>query len=228
YFGFGSYELEWKSQQSEAKQQAIEEIEKISDDVLKLFESIKDRFIQFDFTDLQKKELDEFFSDITNSLDPEHDQYFFASVKRFGLIFKRMAAVISIIKAYEDGSTENTVICSDDSFKACKLMVNVLLEHSKVIFSSLENRTYVPITNPADKLFQKLPESFTPVQGYEIGMDNFGYSDRVVRKHYKNLIETGKLEKFGRNYKKVVHSICSDSAIQIDSDNKIFFNFKNS
>ncbi len=202
YFGFGSDGFTWKSQQSAEKRQAALDIEELSQEVLKIFDFIKNRSVTFDLTEDQDKAFNKYFANITSKLDVDKDQYYFASLKRHGLIFKRIAAVLTVVEAYETNNTSNTLICSDKTFSACLDIIGTLLEHSKIVYSNLEKRSYKPLNDKTEDLYQALPDDFTPRLGYEIAKAKLGLSDRTTRGYYTKLVKDKKIKKVGVKYQK--------------------------
>lgn len=218
YYGFASSGLIWKSQQSEAKVKADSEISKLSKSVEELFEFTKDRPIKFDFTEEQKLEFDKYFEDKTSLLDPDADVHYFASVKRHGLIFKRIAAILTAVEAFENKNSNNELICSDKTFGACKDIIDTLLEHSKIVFSNLEQRPYEPLQDNSEKLLQALPDEFTPRLGYKISEDQLGITERTARNYYKKLVQNKKLVKVGPKYQKLqIAAVAVASAVAVDA-----------
>lgn len=227
YYGFSSGELVWKSQQSESKVKAEENIRELSQKVLELFDFIKDRSIKFDFTATQKIEFDRYFELKTKLLDKDKDQYYFASVKRHGLIFKRIASILTIVEAFEAKNVDNKLLCSKKAFGACKEIIDTLLEHSKIVFSNLERRPYTPLTDPAEKLYHALPDEFAPRLGYKIAKEKLGISERSVRDYYKNLVKNKQITKVGNIYQKTqIATVAVAAADAVRAEEFDFFNKK--
>lgn len=229
YFGFGSDGFKWKSQQSAEKRKAAQDIEELSQVVLKIFDFIKNRSVTFDLTEDQDKAFNKYFANITSKLDVDKDQYYFASLKRHGLIFKRIAAVLTVVEAYETNNTSNTLICSDKTFGACFDIIGTLLEHSKIVYSNLEKRPYKQVNDKSEALYQALPDEFTPRLGYEIAKGKLGLTERTTRGYYAKLVKDNMIKKIGVKYQKTeMTSIATVAKLpNTVSENKFIDNLNN-
>lgn len=220
YYGFASEKFEWKSQQSEAKHKSDEEITILSETVIEIFDFFKDRPIEFDFTKSQTKEFDEYFKTITDSLDNEKDGFYYASIKRLALTFKRIAAIFTAVEAFENKDYSTQLTCTDNAFSACKDIIGTLLEHAKIVYSSLENRPYEAVIDQADNVYRALPDIFSARTGYDTIKKSIGLSERTVRNYYKKLLKDNRLIKTGDTYKKVKNTVdAADAAVAIENNN---------
>ncbi|MBK9630326.1 MAG: DUF3987 domain-containing protein [Saprospiraceae bacterium] len=140
YYWFTTGKFEWEDQQSESKKFAHNEILSVADTVTELFDFIQGRNIDFDFTKGQRVAFNNFFRDYVAQLDHENDGNFFASVKRHGIIFVRIAAVLTVVEYYEKADRSQSMICSDNTFNACLMIIRVLLEHSRKVYAHIQKK----------------------------------------------------------------------------------------
>jgi len=142
-----------------------------------------------------------------------------ATVNRFAITHKRIAAVLCILRAYDEdnfsdnflnnpGSTIN-LSCDDTSFNQATEIMNVIREHNFYLFQYLKSQKPED-DNQIDhtamralKLLNNLPEEFKKSESNEIGL-KLGYAERTVGKHLKFLVDKGLIESDGiGNYKKI-------------------------
>lgn len=203
YFGFGTNCFKWKSQQSASKIKAANDIDILSKEVLKIFKFIKNRDIVFEFTADQLLKFDDFFESIVANLDINDDQYYVASVNRHGLMCKRIAAILTVIEAYEANNSSNLLICSDKTLNTCLEMISTLLEHSKIVYSSIEKRPYTPLVDKTQTLYNALPDEFSARESYDLAKKILGISERRTRDYLKELVKLQKIKKVDqKNYQK--------------------------
>lgn len=160
--------------------------------------------IEFHLTESQQIQFNQYFeknqADFIALLGDEA----VASVRRLGLIFFRIAMVLSTLRIFETAELPSPLYCEDIDFDNAKLMINTLLQHSKKMFLYIKsNNPDMSVDNLKNRFFEQLPDEFSRQQAIDIAK-TLEISERTADKYLKSFI--GKfLEKsitYG-HYKKV-------------------------
>lgn len=116
--------------------------------------------INFKFTQSQIEKFDQSFSKTLTDLKNKMGEGIVGSVFRLGIITFRIAMIISIIRMFEDGDVNETIVCCDQDFEAALTITNVLKEHTAFVFES-QTIDFKPALKPEQaRYFQALPEQF--------------------------------------------------------------------
>ena len=141
--------------------------------------------IHFTFSEKQEEAFNAFFEQqLKQSLALTND-HFIATVRRLGLIFYRIAMLLSGVRMMEYTAVIKTLECSDQDFKTTKAIVKVLLAHANVIFSWLpEDRVTIRSKNRKQQLLEALPTEFTTKEYIAIA-EKLGIPSKTAEKYVK-------------------------------------------
>ena len=124
-------------------------------------------------------------------------------VKRLGVIWFRIAMILTSIRNYEEKNKTCEMVCSENDFNTAQLLFETYLTHSKLVYSNLSKVS--TLLNPAkQRFYDRLPDiSFTNQDANAIGAE-FNLKERSVRLYLRQLCKVGLLEtvKLG-TYKKL-------------------------
>lgn len=127
----------------------------------------KNKAVRFSYTDEQKKEFLEFFSQLNlyylniNPIDYD------ATVKRLGIIAFRISMIFTVLRVLETGDVSDHLYCSDEDFKSTLTIIKVLSKHSSKVYSSLPiDKTKIEYKNNKEQFIESLPLRFTTQDFY--------------------------------------------------------------
>ena len=181
----------------------------------------KSNEIEFLLTESQQLQFNQYFeknqADFISLLGDEA----VASVRRLGLIFFRVAMVLSTLRIFETAEIPNLMVCDETDFENAKQIINILLQHSKKMFQYIKSNNPDMVTDKSKvKFFEQLPTEFSRQQAVDIAK-TLEISERTADKYLKSLI--GKyLEKSNTygHYKKVsVQTVQSVQSMQSANPN---------
>lgn len=121
--------------------------------------------IQFLFTHEQAQRFFHYFDQLQTQMFSIFKDDILASVRRLGVIFFRIAMIISAIRIMETGDCSEKLVCSDEDFETTLTICQVLVVHTARIFSELSqldvSKTAGLTTNLKQKaFFNALPDEF--------------------------------------------------------------------
>jgi len=107
-----------------------------------------------------------------------------STVKRLGLIVFRIAMVITAIRKFEKGSSDQDVTCDDTDFETAFALAEVYKEHALLLFTYLPKSLESKVDLNMKLLFEALPKEteFTRQQAVEIGQA-INIKERTVGKY---------------------------------------------
>lgn len=204
YYGLSS-KMEWDSPFQEV-QPLERHYEKLGQVVLDIYHQMKqlgNRSIQFMLTESQKREFNQFFSDLLADQRILSGDEFSSFVYRMGLNAVRIAMTLALLRRYDEYKgerllfldNEQALICSDTDFRIMMTMVNVLVNHSMKAFATFGKCSYrsshpqVARMNAQERLlFEALDEEFTSGQVEEKAQE-LGMNVRTVQRYLSNYIK---------------------------------------
>ena len=204
YYGLSS-KMEWDSPFQEV-QPLERHYEKLGQVVLDIYHQMKqlgNRSIQFMLTESQKREFNQFFSDLLADQRILSGEEFSSFVLRMGLNAVRIAMTLALLRRYDECKgerllfldNEQALICSDTDFRIMMTMVNVLVNHSMKAFATFGKCSYrsshpqVARMNAQERLlFEALDEEFTSGQVEEKAQE-LGMNVSTVQRYLSNYIK---------------------------------------
>lgn len=180
--------------------------EKLGAEVLQAHLMMKGRITDVHFTPEQWAEHTRFFSAHLQDVAVEGEDSPGAVVIRHGLIAMRLAAVLTALRKCEDQLwAAGYRLCTDEDFRTAMLMVEVLIEHSLLLSSSLPELALKAL--PLRRFHQLQP--VLDVMGEEFSFTDFvtevtrqGVSLSTGKRLLKKAEESGKIVRQGKTYKK--------------------------
>ncbi len=176
----------------------------------------KSNEIEFLFTDSQQMQFNQYFeknqADFISLLGDEA----VASVRRLGLIFFRIAMILSTMRIFETTELASPLYCDNTDFENTKQIIDILLQHSKKMFLYIKsNNPDMVADNMKTKFFEQLPNEFSRQQAIDIAK-SLEISERTADKYLKSFI--GKyLERantYGHYKKAAVQSVQTEQSVQ--------------
>lgn len=177
----------------------------MSEELLRMFVFLSGSPTEVLFTEEQWKEHTERFRTHLREVVAEDDDSPGAIVLRHGLMGARIAMVLTALRKCEPQWNTSEWTCSDEDFKTAMQIVDVLLEHSLLLSTSMEDsaRQLRPVRSffrlrPA---LNKLPEKFTYSELLEAAGE-VGVPSTSVKRYLSRLVYYQIVDKERDGYKK--------------------------
>jgi len=188
-FIFYSYSIQpqWRDVSTNDKPNLTEYFKTVSVEVEKMIYYLQCNPTHFDFTPNQWGILNRKFGFWLHEVSHFVSENVGSSVKRLGLIFFRMAMVLSAIKKFEDGFSNKDITCTDEDFEVALALVEVYKQHALFMFKNLPNNSKPENLDQSKKdFYQALPEDrdFTRQEAVQIGK-TVSVQERTVGKYLK-------------------------------------------
>ena len=153
---------------------------------LELYHEMKalgERHIQFMLTDDQKAQFNGFFSELLMEQFYMLGDGITSFVFRLGLCTFRLAMILALLRRFSDWNKEKPLfapeeqafICGDKDFNIAMTIMNCLVNHTAIIYSSLAKEEDNPLqmqlaqmTTPELALFNALPNGYTSIEAGEV------------------------------------------------------------
>ena len=161
----------------------------LSERVLQVAMLLRKRRLQVRLTSLQWQELNVHFERLLRETDLFGSEHFLSVVKRHGLMAYRLCMLFTALDAASLDYGVDERYCSAAHFRAALSIVDVCLEHSRLLMTQLEESSPVPELTCPDyfrKIFEQLPEQFTLSDLYAL-TQAAQINDRTVRRHLSRL-----------------------------------------
>lgn len=124
--------------------------------------------VEFRMTKKQFSEYDVFFREIQTKYIALNGIDFISVVRRHGIIFYRIAMILTVFRAKETGNLSRIITCSDLDFKNTKEIVTVLLKHSELVYSQTPKPRKLPkIKTIQEQILELLPLEFNRKAFYD-------------------------------------------------------------
>ena len=137
----------------------------------------------------QWKNMNEHFSNCLSKTKTFVGPEALSIVKRMGLIFFRLAMILSVCRKYEKQDTAEEISCSDQDFQLAMWMVEVYLEHALHLFHRLAQKsrsTFQEMPSNKRAFFNALPEQFKRKDAIIIGQE-MNLSSATIGRFLKQL-----------------------------------------
>ena len=140
-----------------------------------------------------------YFNDLQERMFRQYGDPIIASVRRMGLIFFRIAMILTTLRIMETGDFGSDLVCSNDDFNTTMTMVKVLTVHTQSVYEELccggdaASQTQNTLRN---KFFDALPDVFERAVYVEVAA-RMSIPDRTADRYIKQLCQSGRLEKQG-------------------------------
>lgn len=134
-------------------------------DTYKKLES-RNKKIVFKFSEFQEESFMELIDDIRNSVINKNKENFVPNVHRHGLIFFRIAMILTVLRNIETIHTSDIIECTGEDFITAYSLIEILLEHSEYTFNTIEIGN---LSLQDEQILDSLPHFFTRSQLLDIG-----------------------------------------------------------
>ena len=161
----------------------------LSERVLDMALLLRKRRLQVRLTPQQWQELNVHFSCLLRETDLYGSDHFLSVVKRHGLIAYRLCMLFTALDAASLDYGVDERYCSAAHFHAALSIVDVCLEHSRLLMTQLEEASQIQELTCPDyfrQIFEQLPERFTLSELYTLSQAA-RINDRTVRRHLSRL-----------------------------------------
>ena len=122
---------------------------------------------------------------------------FVPSIRRSALTLLRMASVLAVLRAVDDGvdlGAAPALPCGDEEFEAAVLITLRLLDHGLRLFNQLPKNEVLTSSEAIDHfILESLPSEFYRREAVEAVRNEFGVSERLVDHRLRSLVKRGKL-----------------------------------
>lgn len=183
--------------------------------------ALGERRIQFMLTDEQKAQFNGFFSELLMEQFSMLGDGISSFVFRLGLSTFRMAMILALLRRFSDwdrqeplfAPEEQAIACSDKDFHIAMAIVNCLVNHTAIIYSSLAtneenplNKQIAKMSQPEQVFFKALPDEYTSKQAAEVAKSHDINTD-TARRYLSAFVNTYKVSVRVKNgcYAKVIN-----------------------
>ncbi len=196
-------ELRWRDVLGDQTSEPLDEkFSKLGDLYLGFYDSLVDFGgpINFTMTQEQRNEFNKFFSDLQKEYYDLFKDDIVASIRRMGLVFYRVAMIISALRLMDTGELTNDLVCTDEDFKITRTICSTLIVHTSRVFDELttveSSRSAFVARTVKQKLFlEALPNEFS-CQDYQDVAERTGVKPSTCEKWVRSFCEeNGPLER---------------------------------
>lgn len=204
FYGLNRH-LEWINPFKKIEKPLDELYRDLGQDCLELFEELQklpEPGIQFQLTSEQETKFNDTFSGVLQEQFSMLGDGISPFIFRMGLCTFRIAMVLTLERIYAEwdksqplfSENEKSIKCHDKDFNIAMTIMNVLLNHTAYIYSSLakeeDNALSKPLgrlSNPERNLFQALPDEFTTSVVSETAI-SLGINPDTARRYIGNFV----------------------------------------
>lgn len=95
--------------------------------------------IEFSFTENQESKFIELIKPIRNDIIENHAEGFISNVHRHGLIFYRLAMILTIVRNLDNIHINKDLVCCNVDFMLAYHLMTTLLRHSQFTYNTIDN-----------------------------------------------------------------------------------------
>lgn len=150
----------------EGKPNLDEFFREVSINVIKLAEYLYEHPTNFNFTEEQWKTLNTEFEQMFNEVLITVGGDALSVVKRLGLVFYRIAMVLSSLRKFEQKVEDTNLLCTDNDFSISMQLAKVYKEHALLMFNRLPKTEEID-NKTVTSFYKILPNEFTRKQAIE-------------------------------------------------------------
>lgn len=179
----------------------IEFFKKKGEDILKIYEFLKNQYkpYSFEYTEKQGVRFTKIFNQMLSRNQLLLGNDFNANIKRLGVITFRISMIFSVLRMFETGELNNPIICSNIDFENSIQMATTLEKHAIYVFKTLPNNSLDGIKL---NFFERLPNSFNRKTYLEIARI-MSIKDKTAEKYIKVMVNNNLLNHTHDNYSKL-------------------------
>ncbi|MFV0572844.1 MAG: DUF3987 domain-containing protein [Xanthomarina gelatinilytica] len=143
--------------------------EEVAKDIFNLYGELAglEKQIEFCFTDLQKEKFLNIIRPIRSDIVNNHSQSFISNLHRHGLVFFRIAMILTVLRNQDNLASEEKLYCSNNDFLVASQLMKTLLRHSQFTFNSIETGD---LSIQDESILDDLKSTFTRQEAIDIGV----------------------------------------------------------
>ncbi|MCW3074510.1 MAG: VirE protein [Flaviaesturariibacter sp.] len=149
---------------------------------------------EFTLSDSQWAQMDDFLNNCIESSQASHGEDTHSSSLRMGIIFFRIAMILTALRKWESRNKAAVVECSDNDFKVARELTCIYMSHTLTMLEITPQTTVREHLKTIDRFLQALPYKFTRAEAVELGK-KLKIPESTVGKHLKVLLDSSKLSK---------------------------------
>ena len=157
----------------------------------KLFKFFRDRNVEVKFTNEQWHLLNETGARRLEHSNLEGGENATSIAKRHGNMTIRLSAILTMVRYFQDQSSGDVVVCSDQDFQIASWMAEQSYECSIELFNDLPGEKS-EVDERMEEVFDMLPKNFRPKELAPI-CKSLNVSKRTMERIVKKLKKTGRL-----------------------------------
>lgn len=156
--------------------------------------------IEFSFTENQESKFIELIKPIRNDIIENHAEGFISNVHRHGLIFYRLAMILTIVRNLDNIYDNRNLECSNVDFMLAYHLMTTLLRHSQFTYNTIDNGD---LSIQDEELLDKMSSSFSREQlinaGKKLGIPIRTIDDKISQWKRKRIIKKVNRSNFKKN-----------------------------
>ncbi len=152
--------------------------------------------VEFSLTDSQWRVLNQFGRSWLERSIEDTNSSISSTIYRLGLIVYRISLVLCVLRCYESRTISvNSIVCDDGSFATALDLAKMLLEHSKLMFSTMHTAGGNSVKiNSRQKFLSAVPNQFTREEADSVGRA-MSVTERTVTNYLERLVTDGQVLK---------------------------------
>lgn len=141
----------------------------LSQELKIMIEHIETGPVSIDLSQKQWDVLNRLFSIWLNEVNTFISEDVGSTVKRLSVIVFRIAMVLTILRKFENESSDTKLICTDLDFETALKLAAVYREHAILMYKKLPKESGAAFNSGRQKIFDALPNDFTRQEAITIG-----------------------------------------------------------
>ena len=159
----------------------------------------KTRMLYFQFKPNQAERFNRYFSELQVTLYNKYGENMVASVRRMGLIFYRIAMILSTLRIMQHGDYVSDITCLDIDFDNTMKIVNVIIRHTVAVYKdlcSVEEAAIDERVSLRGRFLKEMPDEFDWDMVFEKAAE-MQVSNRTVQRYIAHYLKSGAIERQG-------------------------------
>ena len=166
----------------------------------------KTRRLYFQLKESQTERFNRYFSALQVALYARYGEDMIPSVRRMGLIFYRIAMILTTLRIMTHGDYLSDMLCMDMDFETALKMVNVIMQHTVAVYKDLcmmKGQAIEERVSMRAQFLNDMPDEFTWNMVFEKALQ-MKLCSRTAERYVAHYLKNGMLEKQGSGtYRKV-------------------------
>ena len=157
----------------------------------------KTRRLYFQLKETQTEKFNRYFSALQVALYSKYGEDMIPSVRRMGLIFYRIAMILTTLRIMTHGDYLSDMLCMDMDFEAALRMVNVIMQHTVAVYKDLcqmKGQAIEERISMRAQFLNEMPDEFTWSMVFEKALE-MKMCTRTAERYVAHYLKNGMLEK---------------------------------